>query len=194
MHIEKQEFGDTTSAAQIHSRGLLSSLRGAEVTVEHWRTCQHHWKEETNLTCPGASNLYPAIQITQSSAKILSNGKINSTQGSFFCAFFLSLRVYGHTNVKTSCFQQKLFPSWAPPVGHTPGLRWKGALMSIFLLCFASSPWMCSQNCYSLVELGCIWQSGKLHSHQPGQGDADPQFSLGGNTDMSLPHEEGKTW
>lgn len=53
--------------------------------------------------------------------KILSNGKINSNQGSFFCDFFFPLKVYLHTDVKTSCFHQKLFSSWASPVGHAPG-------------------------------------------------------------------------
>lgn len=65
--------------------------------------------------------------------------------------------------------------------------------MYTFLLCFAPNPGMCSQDWYSLVELGCVWQSVKLHSHQAVQEDADPQFSLGGNTDMGLHHEEGKT-
>lgn len=39
---------------------------------------------------------------------------------------------------------------------------------------------------------GLIWKSVKLSSHQPVQEDVDPQFSLGGNTDISLPHEKEK--
>lgn len=42
------------------------------------------------------------------------------------------------------------------------------------------------------MELGWIWQSVKLPSHQPVQEDADPQLSLGGNTDTNLPHEKVK--
>lgn len=47
--------------------------------------------------------------------------KLTATKDHFSVIFFFPLKVYLHTDVKTSCFHQKLFSSWASPVGHAPG-------------------------------------------------------------------------